>query len=195
MKLRTKLGMMAAAAALAATSAASAATFIQNWTTSPDGSISVTIGDNGLGVAGGSTSAVNGNSTHVYDAATGAFTDTFDFFLPTGKSGASAITTLSGDPVADLTFSSITFNGATGSVATGGGVSTAHVGLQPITLGGAQHLVITGDGGSAATFGGTVNFVLNSAVPEPASWALMILGFGSAGALLRRRRAAHLATA
>jgi hypothetical protein len=28
------------------------------------------------------------------------------------------------------------------------------------------------------------------AVPEPASWALMILGFGSAGAMLRRRRAA-----
>jgi hypothetical protein len=31
-------------------------------------------------------------------------------------------------------------------------------------------------------------------VPEPASWALMILGFGSAGAMLRgRRRPAALA--
>ncbi|MEW5687685.1 MAG: PEPxxWA-CTERM sorting domain-containing protein [Pseudomonadota bacterium] len=29
-----------------------------------------------------------------------------------------------------------------------------------------------------------------AAVPEPASWALMILGFGSAGAMLRRRRLA-----
>lgn len=28
-------------------------------------------------------------------------------------------------------------------------------------------------------------------VPEPATWALMILGFGGAGAMLRRRRAAH----
>jgi hypothetical protein len=29
-----------------------------------------------------------------------------------------------------------------------------------------------------------------TAVPEPAGWALMILGFGAAGAMLRRRRAA-----
>jgi hypothetical protein len=28
------------------------------------------------------------------------------------------------------------------------------------------------------------------AVPEPASWALMLLGFGSVGGLVRRRRAA-----
>ena len=28
----------------------------------------------------------------------------------------------------------------------------------------------------------------NGGVPEPASWALMILGFGAAGAALRRRR-------
>ena len=27
-------------------------------------------------------------------------------------------------------------------------------------------------------------------VPEPSSWALMILGFGAAGAILRRRRSA-----
>ncbi|HEY0651155.1 PEPxxWA-CTERM sorting domain-containing protein [Phenylobacterium sp.] len=31
------------------------------------------------------------------------------------------------------------------------------------------------------------------AVPEPAAWALMIMGFGAAGAMLRRRRAAALA--
>ena len=27
-----------------------------------------------------------------------------------------------------------------------------------------------------------------AAVPEPATWAMMIVGFGAAGALLRRRR-------
>jgi len=29
-----------------------------------------------------------------------------------------------------------------------------------------------------------------TAVPEPATWAMMILGFGAAGSVLRRRRAA-----
>lgn len=33
------------------------------------------------------------------------------------------------------------------------------------------------------------NLATFGAVPEPTSWALMILGFGSAGAMLRRRRA------
>ena len=63
------------ATSLLAGSAATAATFIQPWTTSPTGAISVTIGDNGLDVAGGSTSAVNGNSTHSYNAVTGMFRD------------------------------------------------------------------------------------------------------------------------
>ena len=33
------------------------------------------------------------------------------------------------------------------------------------------------------------DFAASTAVPEPATWALMILGFGGAGAMLRRRRA------
>ena len=34
---------------------------------------------------------------------------------------------------------------------------------------------------------------LQSAVPEPATWAMLILGFGFVGSLLRRRRAATVA--
>ncbi|WP_293682759.1 PEPxxWA-CTERM sorting domain-containing protein, partial [uncultured Phenylobacterium sp.] len=41
-------------------------------------------------------------------------------------------------------------------------------------------------GGVALDDGGNVG----NAVPEPATWAMMILGFGAAGAMLRRRRTA-----
>jgi len=37
---------------------------------------------------------------------------------------------------------------------------------------------------------GVDNIRLNDAVPEPATWGLMIMGFGGLGAMLRRRRAA-----
>ena len=47
----------------------------------------------------------------------------------------------------------------------------------------------TGSSGEASPIIDNVT-VSSAAVPEPATWGLMILGFGGAGALLRRRRAA-----
>jgi len=43
---------------------------------------------------------------------------------------------------------------------------------------------------STARGGSTSPSIVLGAVPEPATWALMIMGFGGAGAMLRRRRAA-----
>ena len=193
MKSRTKLGMAVAAAAFAMTGAANAATFIDPWTTNTTtGAISVVIGDTGLGIAGGSTDPVQGDSTHAYNATTGVFTDTFNFFLPTGQVGASLT---SSDKANDLTFTGITFNGVSGMVGSGvGGDPGAAISAQLIVKGGEQQLILTGTGGAAATYGGTANFSpVVAGVPEPASWALMIIGFGSAGALLRKRRSGFAA--
>ncbi|MBI1196456.1 MAG: PEP-CTERM sorting domain-containing protein [Phenylobacterium sp.] len=44
-------------------------------------------------------------------------------------------------------------------------------------------------GGRADNFG-TDGAVGGGGVPEPATWALLVLGFGAAGATMRRRRAA-----
>ncbi|MEO7411612.1 MAG: FxDxF family PEP-CTERM protein [Sphingomicrobium sp.] len=38
------------------------------------------------------------------------------------------------------------------------------------------------------SFGGSVAFVAQSAVPEPATWAMMLMGFGGIGVAMRRRR-------
>ena len=192
MKFRTHIGAAAAAAVLATAGAASAATFIDTWTTnSVTGDISVVIGDTGLGVAGGSASS-QGTSTQSYNALTTDFTDTFNFSLPTGAVGSSVT---SSDTKNNLVFSGFTFNGVSGMIGpTPAGLPSAGITAQFVTAGGAQQLVIKGSGGPAASFGGTVNFSpVAVGVPEPASWALMIVGFGSAGALLRRRRRGLLA--
>jgi Protein of unknown function (DUF642)/PEP-CTERM motif len=47
--------------------------------------------------------------------------------------------------------------------------------------------------GNAGVFFDNVSVSGQAAVPEPASWALMIGGFGMAGAMLRRRRASFAA--
>jgi hypothetical protein len=44
-----------------------------------------------------------------------------------------------------------------------------------------------GDGRCTFGCGGVIN--PNAVVPEPATWAMMILGFGGVGAILRRKRA------
>ncbi|MBT9472342.1 MAG: PEPxxWA-CTERM sorting domain-containing protein [Phenylobacterium sp.] len=38
-----------------------------------------------------------------------------------------------------------------------------------------------------------VSIGVSSAVPEPATWAMMIMGFGLVGSAMRRRQALHFA--
>jgi hypothetical protein len=47
-----------------------------------------------------------------------------------------------------------------------------------------------GAGGVSDSFGGYIDSInlSGTAVPEPATWAMMILGMGAAGAMMRRRR-------
>jgi hypothetical protein len=136
--------------------------------------------------ADGSLSANFGRS-----AITGAFTDTWNFTLPSGFESGS-ITSIMTSTANNLTFTSVTLNGAPFSVDSTGAFESRHL-LNAFTNGGAQSLVISGvlDGGTGTgAYGGVVSF--SPAIPEPASWALMILGVGLAGGAIRlgRRRSA-----
>jgi hypothetical protein len=66
--------------------------------------------------------------------------------------------------------------------------------LDVVSLGGlttefVQYKVLAANGSNPGL--SDIHFTGAAAVPEPAAWALMILGFGAAGALLRHRRGAR----
>jgi hypothetical protein len=67
--------------------------------------------------------------------------------------------------------------------------------LSPTNLTTGMHaLTITGNivSGPSAAFSGTINFN-TPALPEAATWAMMLLGFAGMGLVLRRRRRPMLA--
>lgn len=75
-----------------------------------------------------------------------------------------------------------------------GGSIVNNPGVQPYTL---YQFIVTGSGSDTLTFNerddpaylALDNISLNpAAVPEPATWAMMLLGFGAIGFALRRRR-------
>jgi hypothetical protein len=134
------------------------------------------------------------------------------------NTGAATIFTASGDPLTQLTFSLVTgtftaaeFNLLSGSAKTLSVTLTDNLGeTQTIDLSNASGSnifdVIAGPGQSyvsasfTSTGGGFDTFkqlrlVLgtSAAVPEPATWAMMLLGFGGIGVAMRRRRKPALA--
>lgn len=125
--------------------------------------------------------------------ASGSFTDTYTFTLPASGIGSGSVTTSTsflGDAT-DLDFGSVTINGIVAPVSfTDGGLAeTATATFVPITLGVLNTLVVTGTSRGAGSYGGQLTFVPQiGAVPEPGTWAMMIFGFGVAGAGLRARR-------
>ncbi|WP_309643094.1 FxDxF family PEP-CTERM protein [Phenylobacterium sp.] len=54
---------------------------------------------------------------------------------------------------------------------------------------GSYSFTITGDGAAGVPAGFGVRLDASSAVPEPATWAMMIAGFGLVGGALRQRKA------
>lgn len=76
-----------------------------------------------------------------------------------------------------------------------GGDTTYHLSYTFAPTGASTTIVFTGlsNQGASDEFFGIDNVTVTGAVPEPGTWAMMILGFGAAGAAIRRRRTAPAA--
>lgn len=121
---------------------------------------------------------------------TSSFTDTFTFTVPSNGLAGSTISSVKVSKPTDINFTSVTLNGAEFDIG-----STGIFEFRSITaplLAGLQTIIVKGTSGKSASYAGTLSF---AAVPEPASWALMITGFGVLGVAMRRRRSISRAVA
>lgn len=130
---------------------------------------------------------------------TGDFSATFSFFNPFSPARANASASFNFDPDI-LSFTRADFSGTNASLATFGDAnglgSSIQVDLANLPAG-LQYLNLVGrlnpnftpvNGNDFARVGGSIALTdIAGAVPEPATWALLILGFGTIGAALRRR--------
>jgi hypothetical protein len=129
----------------------------------------------------------------------GTFTDLYQFIIDEDGVGSGAVTTSVAfnqfQGSTDLDFIEVWVNGVAIPIVlnppagpTPGLGETAQTFFVPITAGVLNTIQIEylsrGDG----SYGGNATFTPNAAVPEPATWAMMLLGFGAIGFGMRRRR-------
>jgi hypothetical protein len=100
-----------------------------------------------------------------------ALTPAQDITFGTSTVGAATTATLNGIPFI-LNSTGVSENATTGAIGT--------LALNTLTIAG------TAGASGLASYSGTLNFA-NRGVPEPAIWAMMLLGFGMIGFAMRRR--------
>ena len=133
----------------------------------PNGTISANIGNNGLSAN---------------------FEDTFSFTLLTQGLGSGSVSANFTSGLGnEITLTDVLINGSAIMITKLGNLTVA--GGDGISLAaGLNNITIRGTASGNVAYGGSITFVPN-AVPEPATWAMMLVGFGMvAGASRYRRR-------
>lgn len=115
----------------------------------------------------------------------GTFTDVFTFTFPSAGKASVTINSSVMGPLTNVNFlnKGVVFNGTALSVVSKGAVELLQLINQPVAAG-LQTLTIKGSAQKLGSYAGTISF---ASVPEPATWAMMILGLGAVGFSMRRR--------
>ncbi len=119
----------------------------------------------------------------------GKFLDLFTFTAPSAGRVSITINSAISGPLTNVNFrhNHVTINGTPLSTISKGAVELLQIINQPVAAG-LQTLSIEGSAQRFGSYTGNVTF----AVPEPAAWAMMILGLGGIGYAMRRRSSAKV---
>jgi hypothetical protein len=167
------LATAASAAALVAVAAPASAQTVITLVPGPGGSLT-----------GGFESEVVGGTV----ATPAGFSQTFTFALPAIGTTSSSITSISTMMSNDIDFTSVLLNGTALQLGSSGPTEFRFIN-NLATVAGIQTLVVNGISRGSGSFGGSVSFSPTAAVPEPTTWALLLLGFAAIGFSMRRSKA------
>ena len=117
------------------------------------------------------------------------FSRTFTFPTTSGYQSASLdISSILQGSDTDINFTSVMFNGVEYNILSTGVSEFRNLLSQPLVVGGDNTITVTGTTSGNGAFTGNIALSVIPGVPEPGTWALMLLGFGAVGTAMRRRR-------
>jgi hypothetical protein len=116
----------------------------------------------------------------------GEFTDHFS--LDFGEAGifSLSLTEVAAEAANNLEFLDVTVNGVPAALYSAPGGEPDNAGLVGLAIAGIANITVHGTSNGNGVYSGTYSFA-PGAVPEPATWAMMLIGFGAIGHAMRRR--------
>ena len=119
------------------------------------------------------------------DVVTCAFTNMFTFATPDASNLVNATISTSALGGNDIDFTSVFLNGIAFTLSPTGTFEFGSLENTSLMAGALNTLTVNGQNNGNSAFSGTLAFSNVPAVPEPATWAMMLLGFGLMGGMLR----------